>query len=271
MSLALDYKIIVLPNFSYDLDPDDGYGGKLPYNYYSAKYQKVQSHRQQSFNKFNKYPLMQSSIEMPRIKPATLKTPVKYAYGNAPVGGFESTSEQPYRLSVTTQDIHQHLTETTQGQAQSINENNLYHASTVDASHQRPTYDDSYHNEINTIANHNTFESVTPVAVDNSLEDVLGHLNTTSLQYLLSKMQEENYLPKTFSINNLDNSMKTLAKILINMKKTQKLPKPQYDTQPPPPKSHPNEEHYDDVKSVYTAKPSTGALNIQVFIKIKKK
>lgn len=207
-----------------------------------------------------------------------MKTPTKYEYDSVPLGGFESTSEQPYRLSITTQETYQHLTETTKHQQQ-IDNNKLYHhTSPIIASNQHPIYDDSYQNEINTITNYK-FEPVTqknygasapslpPIPSklhpsEQTLEDTLSNLNTTSLQLLLTKMQEENYLPKTFSVNNLDNSMKTLAKVLIDLKKTQKLPKPQYVA---------NEEQYDGVKSTYTANANTGTSirrKVYVFIRV---
>lgn len=47
-------------------------------------------------------------------------------------------------------------------------------------------------------------------------------MNRTSLQLLLTKLKDNNYLPKTFTINKLDNSLRTLAKVLADLKKAQK-------------------------------------------------
>lgn len=46
---------------------------------------------------------------------------------------------------------------------------------------------------------------------------------TASLKQILKKLQESNHLPKTFTADNIDNSIKTLIKILNNLKETQTI------------------------------------------------
>lgn len=68
---------------SYELDPDDGYSGKvLPYDsYYTTKYQqKSRPYRPQS-NKINKYPI-QSTKEPSYVKPTTIEPNNKFNYEN---------------------------------------------------------------------------------------------------------------------------------------------------------------------------------------------
>lgn len=67
--------------------------------------------------------------------------------------------------------------------------------------------------------------SPTNVIPSSRLTEILQNMNQTSLQLLLTKLKEKNYLPKTFSMNKLDNSLRTLAKVLVDLKKSQKPPK----------------------------------------------
>lgn len=46
---------------------------------------------------------------------------------------------------------------------------------------------------------------------------------TESLKEILKKLQDSNHLPKTFTADNIDNSIKTLIKILNNLKESQTI------------------------------------------------
>lgn len=48
----------------------------------------------------------------------------------------------------------------------------------------------------------------------------------TKPEDILTKLQKNNHLPETLSVDNVDNSIKTLAKILENIKQNEVLPKP---------------------------------------------
>lgn len=117
---------------------------------------------------------------------------------------------------------------------------------------RKPIAHDSIHSPLNTIANYRpdlmALNNFISTSSENPNDDISNHLNTTSLQSLLHKLQDANYLPKTLSVNNLDNSMRTLAKVLHDLKKSQKLAKPP----PKPIKYHSDELH------VHRAKPTPG-------------
>lgn len=160
--------------FSYDLDPDDGYGGRvvLPYETYYTKDYKSTSASQST---------MQSShLPKPTWKP--YHNPYKFKSN-----GHVNTLD-PYELAVTTHDTHQHLTETTPIQpirnitTPRIEFKPIKYSSVISSTSSKP------------------------------LTEVLQNMNRTSLQFLLAKLKESNYLPQSFTMNKLDNSLRTLAK-----------------------------------------------------------
>lgn len=75
---------------SYELDPDDGYGGKiLPYNpHYGTRHQNEQNIlyrpavQHQHIDKFTKYPFQQTPIEPYGIGSTTIKPINKFGYKN---------------------------------------------------------------------------------------------------------------------------------------------------------------------------------------------
>lgn len=153
----------------------------------------------------------------------------------------------PYEIAVATQDTHQHLTETTP--IQPIRN----HAEQFNSPIHRPS----------------------PNAIPPSaLTEVLKNMNQTALHVLLAKLKENNYLPKTFTMNKLDNSLRTLAKVLVDLKKSQRPTKNHlhFPTTPSlaveyPIKVEPVKNEYDDeddgsddgdVKSVQPQKPDEG-------------
>lgn len=104
-------------------------------------------------------------------------------------------SLDPYEIAVATHDTHQHLTETTP--IQPIRNNSEPIISPVNRS---PTH----------------------AIPSSALTEVLKNMNQTALHLLLAKLKENNYLPKTFTMNKLDNSLRTLAKVLVDFKKSQR-------------------------------------------------
>lgn len=131
----------------------------------------------------------------------------------------------------------------------------IYPTTTV-LSARKPIAHDSVHSPLNTIPNYRpdlmALNNFISTSSEHPIDDISNDLNTTSLQSLLHKLQDANYLPKTLSVNNLDNSMRTLAKVLHDLKKTQKLSKlPQK-----PIKYHTDELH------AHRVRPSAGKICI---------
>ncbi|XP_055525208.1 uncharacterized protein LOC129718444 [Wyeomyia smithii] len=88
---------------------------------------------------------------------------------------------------------------------------------------------------------HHKPQPVTPT----SIVETASTSGSTSLADLLKKLQDSNHLPKTLTPENIDNSIRTLVKILNNLKETQQIHKPpshdyngdqdhDYDYQPGP-------------------------------------
>lgn len=173
--------------FSYDLDPDDGYGALLPYDsYYTKDYKNV--------------PHIQTTVQPTYLQKPTAK-PLNndYDFNAEPISGFQPYNPyDPYEQSVTTLDTHQHLTETT------------------------PIEQPSYRNRTTVQLKPLSYDNFIPTSSSKPIQDVLNNLNRTSLQLLLTKLKEDNYLPKTFTMNKLDNSLRTLAKVLVDLKKSPK-------------------------------------------------
>lgn len=79
---------------------------------------------------------------------------------------------------------------------------------------------------------HNSIVDTLPPPTQQTVTVPLRNLNVTSLTILLKKLKEANHLPSSFNTENVDNSIRTLAKILNNLKKTKTSSKP-YTIQPP--------------------------------------
>lgn len=206
--------------FSYDLDPDDGYNGRvlLPYDSYYMKDYKSSS-----------------------VKP-TWK-PFHHSYKLKPIEPVNTID--PYEIAVATHDTHQHLTETTP--IQSIRNNAIPNIPPIN--HRTPTISSS------------------------RLTELLQNMNQTSLQLLLDKLKENNYLPKTFTMNKLDNSLRTLAKVLVDLKKSHRLTKNRLylTTTPPLDMDYPTkietikteyDDDGDDLKSTSPPKQGEGKFNL---------
>ncbi|XP_031640677.1 uncharacterized protein LOC116352314 [Contarinia nasturtii] len=202
---------------NYDIDPDDGYGGRvlLPYeSYYTKDYKSV--------------PHIQSTVHSSYLQKPTAK-PVNNEYNYKPeptINAFEPVSYESYK------NTHQHLTETTPIGLQT-NQNQ----STI---------------EIKPIAYGNL---ISTTSSPKPLHDILYNMNKTSLQLLLTKLKENNYLPKTFTMNKLDNSLRTLTKVLSDLKKTQKpIQNDQHSPLYPvryPPKHQPIKDTFENLQPIY--------------------
>lgn len=160
---------------------------------------------------------------------------IDYDFKAEPINGFQPYD--PYELSVTTLDTHQHLTETTPFQQ--------LHKNRTAAGINPITYDNS----------------IPPPSSSKPIQDVLNSMNATPQQLLL-KLKEHNYLPKTFTMNKLDNSLRTLAKVLVDFKKSPKPIKAQeYTPVEHSPKIQAIKNSYENVKPVYPIKSNAGTLH----------
>ena len=67
--------------------------------------------------------------------------------------------------------------------------------------------------------------SVPVTSTGRSLTDrfQMPNFNSSSLSHILKKLQDTNHLPQTLTPANIDNSIRTLVKILNNLKKSQKV------------------------------------------------
>ncbi|XP_058824572.1 uncharacterized protein LOC131685118 isoform X2 [Topomyia yanbarensis] len=72
------------------------------------------------------------------------------------------------------------------------------------------------------VYHHHKPRPVTP----SSIVDSASSSGSTSLADLLKKLQDSNHLPKTLTPDNIDNSIRTLVKILNNLKSSQQIHKP---------------------------------------------
>ena len=82
----------------------------------------------------------------------------------------------------------------------------------------------------------------TVLADPNELPDI----RTSSLAEILHKLQESNHLPHTLTPDNIDNSIKTLIRILNNLKQTQTIvANPPQHHETPTHHSHPSSPDYD--------------------------
>lgn len=173
-------------------------------------------------------------LQEPTQKPLNNQN-VDYDFKAEPINGFEPYD--PYELSVTTLDTHQHLTETT-------------------------PFQQLHKNRTAAAINHITYDNlIPPPSSSKPIQDVLNSMNAPPQQLLL-KLKEHNYLPKTFTMNKLDNSLRTLAKVLVDFKKSPKPIKAQeYTTVEHSPKIQAIKNSYENVKPVYPMKSNAGTLH----------
>lgn len=198
----------------------------MPYESYYTKDYKSVPHVQST--------VQPSYLQKPTIKPLNSN----YNFQSESINGFEPVSYDKYESSVTTLDTHQHLTETTP-----INQYQQNFTSTI---------------KIKPIS----YDKFIPTSSSKPIHEVLNSMNRTSLQLLLNKLKDANYLPKTFQMNKLDNSLRTLAKVLGDLKKGNKPIKTyEYSTSYQPqhrPKYPPNKDNYENVKPIHPVKSNAG-------------
>lgn len=149
---------------------------------------------------------IQSTVQPTYLQKSTVK-PINIDYDyklDDQINGFEpAVSYDPYKISITTQSAHQHLTETTPI--------------------TRPIQTLNYHQNLTAIETKPfIYSDFIPTTSPKPLHEILHNMNKTSIQLLLTKLKENNYLPKTFTMNKFDNSLKTLSKVLGDLKKTPK-------------------------------------------------
>lgn len=85
------------------------------------------------------------------------------------------------------------------------------------------------------------------MADDDEDDDQLPDIRTSSLAEILHKLQASNHLPHTLTPDNIDNSIKTLIRILNNLKQTQTIVAnpPQHHEAKPTSNSHDYDYHTD--------------------------
>lgn len=204
--------------FSYELDPNDGYASRIPQNAY-----RLTKHRHhypgEKLNRYSPYRTIQlvpSSTPIP-VKITTSEPDYKYQKAS-PVQDYVVTSESPILGPVTTQATRQHLTETTQIQGPTL-------STYVPPYHKQ--YTDGY--KFSKLSSLPKFKPITTLKPTNLVYGrptieypVLTHQNLTSfnssLAIILKKLQQANQLPQTITPDNIDYSIKTLVKILNNLK-----------------------------------------------------
>lgn len=209
--------------YSYELDPNDGYASKIP----QSAYRLIKHRPNHSGGKMNRY----SAYRTIQLVPSTTPIPVKittsapdYEYHKAPVHEYVVTTERPLVGPVTTQATRQHLTETTQIQGPTL-------STYVPPFNNHKPYADVY--KVNRFNNNlpkyrpvTTLKPLNSVYVQPTIEYPIHasqnftHFNS-SLSIILKKLQQANQLPQTITPDNIDYSIKTLVKILNNLKSQQ--------------------------------------------------
>lgn len=211
-------------------------------------------------------PHVQSTVEPTYLQKVTVKpanTP-EYDYKlDEPINGFEpAIAYDPYKISVTTQNTHQHLTETTPF-VQSPQPTKHFHSTNVTTVSET----------VPTLAFGDIIPTTATATSPKPLHEILHSMNRTSLQLLLTKLKENNYLPKTFTMNKFDNSLKTLSKVLSDLKKAPKpvknyehplalvpshAPSQPAPHPPSPPKFQPIKGNYEHAKPIHPIKSNRG-------------
>lgn len=275
------------------MDPNDGYASRVPGHtyrlpiinkgtgltkpktYYIPNYKTVQIlSSTPASNQI--YP----SSEAPRYQINTQSAPL-YEYETVPVTKYPSTTSESYRpvpaIATTQSPPRQHLTETTQIQPPTV--------STYHPNHHKEHYNVYKVQKLNSVPKYKTTvlnrvpvvdephyivrphaPTVTPSPPSLSPEHVTASVahsvdygfNSSSISAILKKLQDTNHLPQTITPDNIDNSIRTLVKILNNLKKSQKV------ADPPSQHYQGNDDYDDGSKSEGGKEISTGKLFLYI-------
>lgn len=194
-------------------------------------------------------PAYHSTTETPQIQINSHEPAVNYQYETyltttaIPTITYANPSSTPSFISTTTAATRQHLTETTQIRAPTEatyhpvahdinNEHGHYNVykSSANKLNSAPKYKTTVLNRVVPIVDepHFIVRPSTPlvhqpVPLPPPLPVIDYAINASSITTLLRKLQDSNQLPQTITPNNIDNSIRTLVKILNNLKHTQSV------------------------------------------------
>lgn len=113
-------------------------------------------------------------------------------------------------------------------------------------SRQPETTHHSHHQQQEAVDNNESAMEMTPPKTILADPNELPDIRTSSLAEILHKLQESNHLPHTLTPDNIDNSIKTLIRILNNLKQTQTIvanPPQHHETPAHPPPSSPDYDY----------------------------
>lgn len=181
-----------------------------------------------------------ASTKAPQISIST-PTP-QYEYESVPVSAYQTTPvpfaytpmPTPAIVTTTTPETRQHLTETTQIRTPT---EATFHPSHHQEDHQHdhqyvykvsklnsvPKYKTTVLNRVPVVDEPHYIIRPTAAAAVQPSPVIDYAINTTSIASILKKLQDTNHLPQTITPDNIDNSIRTLVKILSSLKTSQKV------------------------------------------------
>lgn len=265
--------------FSYDLDPNDGYSSRIPPSAYrtpltpSNRNPVLSKSKNPYLTNYKTIQIVSSTSEPAPVFPSTeapriQSTPLQYQYESVPVSTYHPTPEPAtYRpspmpiASTTTAAPRQHHTETTQIQpptAATFHPNHngehydLYNVNNV------PKYKTTVLNRVVPVVDepHYIVRPSAPVVHPPAVVDFA--INTSSISSILKRLQDTNHLPQTITPDNIDNSIRTLVKILNNLKTSHKVADA-------PPQHYSNESNDEDDYADTDTKTNGGESSYDTF------
>ncbi|XP_037030053.1 mediator of RNA polymerase II transcription subunit 15 isoform X2 [Bradysia coprophila] len=202
----------------YTLDPNDGYGSRIP-----TREQLTQAAANPHVPKKQFIPYNPASTTP--VPVTTTSTQRYYPQKQTDDENYQDISEEPsFRPTIPTSTValhHQHLTETSNGHAPTSAP--AYHSSSP--SRQYRPY--SAQPKVKFIPRYQSPANVPIVQVQpnptpsTSVSHASSEYGSTSVSEVLRKLQETNLLPQTLNAENIDDSIQTLVQILNNLKQSQ--------------------------------------------------
>lgn len=192
-------------------------------------------------------PAYHSTTEAPHVQINSQVPAINYEYETVPVNTYQTTAAvptityasptpAPTIVSSTTPAPRQHLTETTQIRAPTeatyhpTHEHYNVYKPVVNKLNSAPKYKTTVLNRVVPVVDEPHFIVRPSAHLVHSpppppppLPVIDYAINASSITTLLKKLQDSNHLPQTITPNNIDNSIRTLVKILNNLKHTQSV------------------------------------------------
>lgn len=219
-SPATIFKSSYYNNYDYglDLDPDDGYGSKIPMQYFrhsttTVRLSPIEHDTEPTPIIASPTPFQVRPISRPQINP--------FEHQSIPHKHYSPSRKPASRPTAIPQPVHQHLTETTH-----------LHLAPVQPYHHSPPQEPDHHQSVQyhnhqyptsqpKIYSQPQIPATTTIRYDPAPAPPPSHQHNPDYDHVLHKLQQTHLLPETLNAGNFEGSIQQLVAILNGIKQQQ--------------------------------------------------